>query len=133
MKPAAQLTSNLLARKGAAAPVDISSANASAAKAPAGSWNNVASARPAKKSAAPPTVNPIPTALPDHAKPHEDHSDRVAMTLRLDPQQHRRLRLVSVHSHLSAREIMTAALDIYLDHLQEKFDIAPCACLKPSK
>lgn len=135
MKPAAHLTSHLLARKGEALPVDISSPGSSrpgkAAK--NAHWATLPSARSLKKSAVPKAAKPGQSQAPEDPDDHEDHSGRVAMTLRLDPRQHRRLRLVSVHSHQSAREIMAAALEIYLEHLENELDIASCDCLNLSR
>jgi hypothetical protein len=130
MKPAAPLTSNLLARKGEALPVDIFPAGLlhSDIKSNRG-WNSHSAAKPVKKPAAYKKPGHRVDQAKDEAKGHEDHSDRVAMTLRLDPAQHRRLRIISVHSHQSAREIMAAALEIYLDHLETRLDITNCDCL----
>ncbi|MCH8862561.1 MAG: hypothetical protein IID51_08615 [Proteobacteria bacterium] len=40
---------------------------------------------------------------------------RIAMTVRLDHEQHLRLRVFSVHQKRSSQEILTLALDKYID------------------
>lgn len=49
---------------------------------------------------------------------------RAAFTLRLDPERHLRLRLLSALSHKSAQQIVTAALDAVLDTQTGAIDAA---------
>ena len=134
MKPAAHLTSRLLARKGEAAPVTTFPTGAASpdAREKNAVWRNMSLAKKAKNVA---TMKPAAAkaSVKGEARVQEDPESRVAMTLRLDARQHKRLRLMSVHSHQSAREIMTAALDLYLDMLEAKLDVSNCECLNLSK
>jgi hypothetical protein len=67
---------------------------------------------------------PVPAAVPAPAAPpvlverpceRPMPAPRKAMTLRLDPAQHLRLRVLSAYERRSAQEIMVQALTSYLD------------------
>jgi hypothetical protein len=159
MKPAARLTSTLLARKGYAlpsgalspVPYDLdSSPSESQLKAP-GHGHFILTAPPAGekiaavKGVARKLESPAGKATKpgkksrdclkfcENSQASDDDHAIVAMTLRLEEKQHKRLRLISVHCHKSAREIMTTALDIYLSKLEKELDITACECLKQSR
>ncbi len=51
---------------------------------------------------------------------------RIAMTLRMDQQDHLKLRLYAAHTRKSCQEIISEALDGYLSHKQEKYNINGC-------
>lgn len=53
---------------------------------------------------------------------------RRAMTLRLDPERHRRLKILGIYTDRSAQNILTAALDEYLDRVLPSVD-RECSCL----
>ena len=115
-KPLASLSANLLARKGEARPAIRRAYVPLVPGAPA---------REDDKPAAPAPVSPklqqewisqafaplskarlMPVAMPRTAK--------AAFTLRLDPERHLRLRLVSAVKNRSAQQIVTEALDAFL-------------------
>lgn len=73
-----------------------------------------------RKHAARPT--PRPAGNPDPGP-------RVAMTLRLDGERHLKLRVFSAHSNLSSQEILTAALDDYLERHTTEAGLSHCECL----
>lgn len=57
---------------------------------------------------------------------------RVAMTLRLDQPRHLRLRVLSAHINRSSQEILTEALDSYLDQFAHMSEMQQCECLRRS-
>ena len=57
-------------------------------------------------------------------------SKRVAMTLRLDPARHLRLRVLSAHVNRSSQDILTEALDSYLDRFAHMPEMRQCDCLR---
>jgi hypothetical protein len=67
-------------------------------------------------------VQPAPLALVERACEKPVPPARKAMTLRLDPAQHLRLRVLSAYERRSAQEIMVQALTSYLD--RHGFDAA---------
>ncbi|MAU40949.1 MAG: hypothetical protein CMF31_04935 [Kordiimonas sp.] len=54
---------------------------------------------------------------------------RVAMTLRMESEQHLKLRLFSAHTNKSCQDILTKALDAYLDAHQQDIGASNCPCL----
>lgn len=117
MKPAAALTSSLLARKGFAAPSGPLPFQ-------------TATPAPAPRAASPLPRDAQPRPAAKKAAPAGGKSRRVALTLRLDPERHLRLRLLAAHQHMSSQDILSAALDQYLaDHLCAA-DLEHCACLQ---
>jgi len=71
---------------------------------------------------APMTIEPAPA-------PMAEAKGRRAMTVRLDPLQHMRLRLVSSYLKRSSQHIVVAALDAYLAGLPASVP-GNCACLR---
>ncbi len=53
---------------------------------------------------------------------------RCAFTLRLDPERHLKLRLISAHQHRSAQVIVTEALDRFLADLNSNENTGLCIC-----
>jgi hypothetical protein len=60
-------------------------------------------------------VLPLPTALVDDERHGGDLAHRKKLSLRLEPMRHFRLKLVSYHLGISAQELLTRALDRYID------------------
>lgn len=108
MKTAASLTASLLARKGQAGP-------------------------PADDTEGPtPQPHRDQTEIERQFKPKRPvgSGKRIAMTVRLDHEQHLRLRVFSVHRKQSSQEILALALDRYIDeNAPASLDIA-CLTLK---
>ncbi len=106
----ASLTSSLLAEKGAAiptvGPVDGSARPTTIPPPPAG--DIAATARP---------TQPPETAPFDDATPRRDKADRVRVTLRIDPERHFRLKLVAAHLNQNTQDVLSVALDSYLDQV----------------
>jgi len=96
---AAELCHGLLARKGHAAP-------------------SMAVSQPG------PALSRIPTAPVGAPKPDVDDGRRVRLTLRLNPGEHRRLRVAAAHLDCSMQAVMSKALEAYLTGLR-----ADCPCL----
>lgn len=99
MKPAAHLTGSLLARKGFAAP-----------------------SQTVPRTFTAPAVSAAPEAETGGGK-------RVAMTLRLDHQRHLKLRVLAAHINKSSQEVLTLALDEYLDRHTADAGLRHCECL----
>jgi hypothetical protein len=68
-------------------------------------------------AAGPVVVLPLPASVIDEARHVVDHAHRKKLSLRLEPMRHFRLKLVSYHLGLTAQELMTRALDQYIDHV----------------
>jgi hypothetical protein len=133
----ASLTSSLLAPKGRATPATLvdqvlgqSRATRGDAQHPDHSsrWQPAEPARPRESTALTLTVPetahvpshaggvvlPLPTALAEEER-HGDLAHRKKLSLRLEPMRHFRLKLVSYHLGISAQELLTRALDRYID------------------
>lgn len=118
MSAPARLTGELLARKGQAAPT-----------------TGLAIAGPASALARPSLVHSrTPATVPGerrNAGPDRRQAagrreaDRVALTLRLDRERHRRLRIFTARHDCSSQEVIVRALDAYLASCGED-----CACLR---
>jgi len=66
---------------------------------------------------APVVVLPLPASVIEEARHVVEHAHRKKLSLRLEPMRHFRLKLVSYHLGLTAQELMTRALDQYIDHV----------------
>jgi hypothetical protein len=131
----ASLTSSLLAPKGRATPATLvdqvlgqSRATRGDAQHPDHSsrWQPAEPARPRESTAltvaepahvpshATGVVLPLPTAMAEDER-HGDLAHRKKLSLRLEPMRHFRLKLVSYHLGISAQELLTRALDRYID------------------
>lgn len=129
MKTMARLTGSLLARKGFAVPARDGLANdmvlsggleARARPDAAPSGFRPAAAARASAPRAPVASKPAPTP----------GGKRVAMTLRLDPERHLKLRLLSAHNNVSSQVILTDALDDYLRRHGRSSDLGHCECFQ---
>lgn len=104
----ASLNASLLTRKGDARPSGVTSTlsrSGSNGKAIAPTTQASEVARLAGRQAA------VEAAL------RRDREGRVRISLRLEPERHRQLRLASVHLEASLQDILTQALDAYLSGL----------------
>jgi hypothetical protein len=128
----ARLTAALLARKGQALPTG-GFAHARLDLIPA----QPAAAKPERQPPGPATPREAPesrvqraAAAPQEPKqvrrPATD--ERVAFTLRLDPERHARLRILAARRGRSGQEMLLKALDAYLEACA-----ADCPCLRPTK
>lgn len=132
LKPMAMLSSGLLARKGAAVPAAL--ALPSDAMAPPRLELRMPPARPPEPAAWSRTDEKIDAAPRIRATggtpPLPSESGSAKVSLRLDADRHRRLRLAALHQGSSGQKLLLAALDAYLDssgaHALEK----DCACLR---
>ncbi len=126
---AAQLTSRLLARKGTAGPSFPRNAEATVIDIPA---------PPQLRKLAKPVGDPVPNGggkaklfarpkpgltvsqfrVESGAGPKTDHRGRVKLSLRLDRDRHTRLRLFAARTERHLQNILTVALDEYLDRHQ---------------
>lgn len=128
-KGPANLSSSLLARKGQANP------------SPSGRYSSI----PAHFSHDPANANERFTPRPVSAHQFDETEDdadsssqikrpvgdgpRIAMTVRLDHETHRRLRLLSAHTNKSSQEIFTEALESYMKRMSARIPGVGCACL----
>lgn len=105
-KPAATLASGLLARKGEAVPTSL---------------------------VVLPIVPRAPTGeiKPELSAPRGGGAAAAAkLSLRLDGDRHRRLRVASLHLGRSGQQILVEALDAYLERSAEAILGGQCACLR---
>lgn len=125
-RPAAALSSGLLARKGQARP-------AMRAQNPVGfgmagalddlGWNDMGG--PVPPSASPSVQAPAPPVLAEREELHRalaatgGGGPKAAFTLRLDADRHLRLRLASASANRSAQALVTDALDALLARMPE--------------
>jgi len=120
--------SALLVSKGSAQPIDYS-AWAAAVRSPAVAVTPLAPI--ASVAVVPVTPAKMPARIRRRAKPAEGSKDgaRFKYTLRLDPDRHLRVRLVAAHLERSMQDIMTTALDTYLERAATQVQGGNCACL----
>lgn len=134
MKGVAQLSGRLLARKGEATPVarvDVATLGGEMPprRRPPQSFGNrspdveEAQARRGGGEHAPHGSRELP-----QASGHRGQAKRYAFTLRLDPERHRRLRLLSARLDRSAQAILVDALDELLQDYAKTDD--GCACMR---
>ncbi|WP_066767462.1 hypothetical protein [Sphingobium sp. CCH11-B1] len=145
-KPLASLTSGLLARKGTAQPAMrrpmLGSGRAPAVSADDLGWNDMGfdvqpAPLPVEEAVAPIGLTPMAAAVTEPpvihqrktlarrlagkavAAPAAVRARKAAFTLRLDADRHLKLRLACAVSGRSAQQIVTQALDDYLNDLPE--------------
>ena len=125
MAQPARLTSDLLARKGQALPTG-GFAHAKLDLIPA----QPAMAKPEREPQAPASRRQRSTSAPQEpGHPRQPAADeRVAFTLRLDPERHARLRILAARRGCSGQEMLLKALDAYLEACA-----ADCPCLRTPK
>ncbi len=107
---AAALTSSLIPRKGTAEPAGY------------------IGPRIAPASQSRPSENPGPR-LNKATGRSEIEGERARITLRLDPERHLRLKLAAAHMQRNLQDLVTEALDLYLDAVGPDFLEGRCACL----
>ena len=56
-------------------------------------------------------------------------SKRIAMTLRMENEDHLKLRLYAAHSRKSCQEIISEALEMYLSEDEKVCGLSDCNCL----
>jgi hypothetical protein len=121
----AKLTSDLLVRKGHASPtggfahagIDLSQPLPAPAKLDAPGAGAVLTTSPL-------SVHAAPVRLPKRqARARDDR--RVALTLRLDRERHRRLKVFCARGQQTTQEVLLKALDAYLEACG-----ADCACIR---
>jgi hypothetical protein len=123
---AASLTSSLMARKGTAGPSRLEQEEAA--------HNNgrpaprlVASTPHVSKKRAPAKTRKAQMSAGEAA------ADKRRFTLRLSEDQHIRMRLASVHLHMSAQQMVMKALDQYLAETVPHIRGGDCACMEAGK
>ena len=129
-KGPANLSSALLARKGHANPSPsgrYSSVPATFVPHPANANERVAQARVVEHHDEPSQDEDVDAA--GLAKRPVGEGPRIAMTVRLDHDTHRRLRLLSAHTNKSSQEIFTEALESYMKRMSARIPGDGCACL----
>ena len=102
----ASLTSRLLVKKGGAQPASVTPGNADL-----GNLGLVVDSSAQAK--------PRPRAK----------AQRTQVTLRLDSSRHRRLKLTSAHLRVSQQDLVTAALDAYLNDISAELLNSDCTCI----
>lgn len=125
-KPAI-LSSALIARKGDAAPTGYTPIR----------LRDVTAGRSATETAgSPSTGDPQSASVPGIApalaaigNPSPADIERARVSVRLDPDRHLKLRLTAAHLHNSLQDIMTDALDRYLEQIGPEVLRNDCACL----
>jgi hypothetical protein len=115
----AKLTSALIARKGHAVPSGYGSTSTTPA-APA----------PIARNSRPVAQSPTPVAgLGKGAQKTTEVAGRVRVSLRINDERHLRLRLTASHMQTTLQDILTQALDNYLDQLGPEVIRNNCLCL----
>lgn len=149
MKPLSRLNSGLLARKGSAAPsTDL--------RPEAGSLDRIVEPLPNSNPSATSTPTagtgqPFYTGVHSRPrisirKPANDKKskrppvkktasgpERVAMTVRMDEEQHIKLKVYCAHAKKSAQEVFLEALDAFMESHKDDVEMADCACFRKSK
>ncbi len=141
-KPFASLSSGLLARKGQAKPAmrpqGFSGFGAVTEAIDDLGWNDMGHAEAQPNSAVAAAVSPVPPVLRERQVLREEveapavlldavpvapraaaAKAKAAFTLRLDADRHFRLRLASALSNRSSQQLVTQALDVFLQSLPE--------------
>jgi hypothetical protein len=110
-KPAAALASGLLARKGEAVPTSLV-------------------VLPIMPRAQPELTAPRDRALGCNPPRGGAVAAAAKLSLRLDGDRHRRLRLAALHLGRSGQQLLIEALDAYLERSAEAIRGGQCACLR---
>ncbi|HUT51563.1 MAG TPA: hypothetical protein VM325_19715 [Alphaproteobacteria bacterium] len=123
---AASLTSSLMARKGLAGPSHLELKDVEQTKSRP-TPPRLVSTTPgdAKTGATTRSRKSVKGADPD--------TDKRRFTLRLSEDQHIRMRLASVHLHMSAQQMVMKALDTYLAETVPQIRGGDCACVDSGK
>lgn len=129
--PAAPLTGDLLAAKGRATAQGFKPTLAAAAPSPVPGPSSVAGPRavPCASPGASPGPTPVLAIGRAGGGGGGDANRRIKSTIRLDPDRHRRLKLLSAHLGKSGLDILIEALDLYMDRLGNERGAGACHCL----
>lgn len=151
MKPLRRLNSALLARKGTAAPsTDMrpdeglldrmvaplpyspvsDDAETPTSQGPATPFYSGVHARP-RISIRNPSKDGQQAKSP--AKKSAGNPERVAMTVRMDEDQHIKLKVYCAHAKKSAQEVFLEALDAFMASHRDDVEMADCACFRNAK
>jgi len=124
---AASLTGSLMARKGTAGPsrLELEEAERKDNRPPP---PRLVSPAPAAAKQTGAKAGPAARAKTSSAPA----GDKRRFTLRLDEDQHMRMRLASVHLHMSAQQMVMKALDRYLADTVPHIRGGDCACIESS-
>ena len=127
MRAPARLNAELLARKGQALPTSGFAYTSIAHDEPLRALERPALLRPSTAVAAVASRHDARTACRHQPGPAAGRreADRVALTLRLDRERHRRLRIVGARHECSSQAVIVRALDAYLATCGDR-----CACLR---
>lgn len=117
---AASLTGSLMARKGAAGPSRLE-------KNEHAEQHN---SRPTPRLVSSTPDAPRKRAAAKPKKASGTASDKRRFTLRLSEDQHIRMRLASVHLHMSAQQMVMKALDQFLAESVPQIRGGDCACME---
>jgi hypothetical protein len=130
-KKASPLTGSLLARKGGASPSFLAQVHprvdglpaALAHRPPRGTAPHANDAGKAAHSG-----SGSSTAEATEGGASRDHHGRIKLSFRLDQDRHLRLKLAAAHTDRHIQDILTAALDRYLTHLEPAVKSGGCTC-----
>ena len=125
---AASLNGSLLARKGAARPSGLTFLTGAPESDPierSKAGVGAVAATGGSTFTEPRSVAPLPKAAPVRDK----GAPVAKLTLRLDRERHLRLKLTSAHARRSVQDILTMALDEYLEKVVPEAFNGGCACL----
>ncbi|MEZ5669745.1 MAG: hypothetical protein R3F55_20360 [Alphaproteobacteria bacterium] len=138
---AAALTSNLLARKGEARPslaltvepVETGPAKPAVEAAAHGHAGGFATImRPSLGRPVAPVEAPPRPATGGGGPGGGPQADPVRMTLRLDRERHRKLKILAAHRGLTVQQVLVMAIDGMVSRSPQSADGRPCACLNAS-
>ncbi len=121
--PAASLTGVLLAAKGAASPQGFDP------RLPEPVLASLGKAAAATGALKPKKMKKNGAAAEGAKAPRSAGDERIRLSFRLDPDRHRRLKLLSVHLGKSSQRILDEALDRVLSEAAETIGGGGCACL----
>ena len=124
---AASLTSSLMARKGTAGPSRLEQEEA------AQSENRPAPPRLVSSTPANAKNGATAKSRKSPAKSAAADNEKRRFTLRLNEDQHIRMRLASVHLHMSAQQMVMKALDKYLAETVPHIRGGDCSCIDGGK
>lgn len=133
MKPIASLSASLLAKKGTASPTAGLEPKGFISDVPKGPRDVGEHARPNEPATSVERAYSSDSSMEDHASTRRSASKRqvgagkrIAMTLRLEHDQHLKLRLFSAHLKRSSQEVMMDALERYFrDEAPEALEQLP--------
>ena len=116
-KEVASLTGALLARKGSAAPADIVGR-------PFGTLSLVRGGPSLAPVGSPPSRPRPPVQSFSRYAP-----ERIKLSIRFDQSRHLKIKLAAAHLRLSVQDLLTTAVDSYLERIAPEVLGGSCACL----